>query len=140
MKSKNNDIEHICKKISNDKKILLDILLRIIKLFPNSKIENLVYDLINDDHSEKQNQYSQINKEIQLLENYIYELMDKKTKVENVKNKSINNNIIINNNINNIESINSKNNIKNIADKIYLKKLYNKKEAINKIQGKEKHK
>lgn len=66
--------------------------------------------------------------------------MDKRTKVENIKNKSINNNIIINNNISNIESINSKNNIKNIVDKIYLKKLYNKKEAINKIQGKEKHK
>ena len=146
MKSKNNDIEHICKKISNDKKILLDILLRIIKLFPNSKIENLIYNIIKDDNSnekdflEKQNQYSQIFKEIQLLENYIFELMDKRTKVENIKNKSINNNIIINNNISNIESINSKNNIKNIVDKIYLKKLYNKKEAINKIQGKEKHK
>ena len=146
MKSKNNDIEHIRKKISNDKKILSDILLRIIKLFSNLKIENLIYNIIKDDNSnekdflEKQNQYSQIFKEIQLLENYIFELMDKRTKVENIKNKSINNNIIINNNISNIESINSKNNIKNIVDKIYLKKLYNKKEAINKIQGKEKHK
>ena len=102
MKTKNNDTEQLFKKESNDKKIILDILLRIVKLFPNSKIENLLYNTFTDDNlnnevlKEKQNLYSQIFKEIQLLENYIFELMDKQTKVENIKNKSINNNIIIN--------------------------------------------
>ena len=146
MKTKNNDTEQLFKKESNDKKIILDILLRIVKLFPNSKIENLLYNIFTDDNlnkeilKEKQNLYSQIFKEIQLLENYIFELMDKQTKVENIKNKSINNNIIINNNINNVESINSKNSIKNIVDKIYLKKIYKKKEIINKTEGKVNHK
>ena len=146
MKTKNNDTEQLFKKESNDKKIILDILLRIVKLFPNSKIENLLYNTFTDDNlnnevlKEKRNLYSQIFKEIQLLENYIFELMDKQTKVENIKNKSINNNIIINNNINNEEKINSKNNIRNIVDKIYLKKIYKKKEIINKTEGKAKHK
>ena len=146
MQTKNNESENLFKKENNDKKFLLSILLRILKLYPNSKIVNLLNDAFNEDLnikfiSDKESLYNIILKEIQIFENYIIELKDKKTKFGNVKQKkSINNNIIINNNTNNIGSINSINNIKNIAEKIYLKKLYQKDNKINKTQNDEKKK
>ena len=149
MKKKNNDIEQLFNRANNDKKFLLDILLRIGKLFPNSKIGNLLYNIFDnnnnndlnlDNFNEKEIIYKQIFKEIQLIENYVFELRDKPTKFENIKNKSINNNIIINNNTNNIESINSVKNIKNLVDKIYIKQLYKKNDRFSKTDGKIKHK
>ena len=145
MKKKNNDTEQFLNKANNDKKFLLDILLRIGKLFPNSKIGNLLYNIFDnnnnndlnlDNFKEKEIIYKQIFKEIQLIENYVFELRDKPTKFENIKNKSINNNIIINNNTNNIQSINSVKNIKNLVDKIYIKQLCKKNDrfSINKIK------
>ena len=146
MQTKNNESENLFKKENNDKKFLLSILLRILKLYPNSKIVNLLNDAFNEDLNikyigDKESLYNIILKEIQIFENYIIELKDKKTKFGNVKQKkSINNNIIINNNTNNIGSINSINNIKNIAEKIYLKKLYQKDNKINKTQNDDKKK
>lgn len=146
MQTKNNESENLFKKENNDKKFLLSILLRILKLYPNSKIINLLNDAFNEDLNikyigDKESLYNIILKEIQIFENYIIELKDKKTKFGNVKQKkSINNNIIINNNTNNIGSINSIDNIKNIAEKIYLKKLYQKDNKINKTQNDEKKK
>ena len=149
MKKKNNDIEQLFNRANNDKKFLLDILLRIGKLFPNSKIGNLLYNIFDnnnnndlnlDNFNEKEIIYKQIFKEIQLIENYVFELRDKPTKFENIKNKSINNNIIINNNTNNIQSINSVKNIKNLVDKIYIKQLYKKNDRFSKTDGKTKHK
>jgi hypothetical protein len=148
MQTKNNESENLFKKENNDKKFLLSILLRILRLYPNSKILNLLNDAFSDDLNikfinDKESLYNVILKEIQYFENYIIELKDKKTKFANIKpKKSINNNIIINNNTNNIGSINSIDNIKNIAEKIYLKKLYQKDNKINKTQndGKKKNK
>ena len=148
MQTKNNESENLFKKENNDKKFLLSILLRILRLYPNSKILNLLNDAFSDDLNikfinDKESFYNVILKEIQYFENYIIELKDKKTKFANIKpKKSINNNIIINNNTNNIGSINSIDNIKNIAEKIYLKKLYQKDNKINKTQndGKKKNK
>ena len=110
----------------------MSILQRILKLYPNSKIVNLLKEAFKEDFTEKsinenENIFNIISNEIQLFENYILELKDKKLNISNLKEKkNINNNIIINNNTNNIESINSNYNIKNIIDKLYLKKLYEK--------------
>jgi hypothetical protein len=142
---KNKDNEKLLYKANNDRKLLFNILMKIFKLIPNSNIESLLNAAFQVDLDEKmadknENLLKKIFKEIQLFENYIIELKDNKTKFEDLKKKKrINNNIIINNNTNNIESINSINNIKNLVDKIYLKKLYKKDDYI-KNDGKNKHK
>ena len=142
---KNKDNEKLLYKANNDRKLLFNILIKIFKLIPNSNIESLLNAAFQVDLDEKmedknENLLKKIFKEIQFIENYIIELKDNKTKFEELKKKKrINNNIIINNNTNNIESINSINNIKNLVDKIYLKKLYKKDDYI-KNDGKNKHK
>ena len=129
---KANEFEKLLRKEKYNKKFLLSILQRILKLYPNSKIVNLLNEAFKEDFTEKsinenENIFNIISNEIQLFENYILELKDKKLNISNLKEKkNINNNIIINNNTNNIESINSNYNIKNIIDKLYLKKLYEK--------------
>ena len=132
IKEKANEFEKLLKKENNDKKFLLSILQRILKLYPNSKILNSLNEAFEDEFSsavmdENENLFNIILKEIQLFENYIIDLKDKQLNISNIEEKkNINNNIIINNNTNNIESKVSNYNIKNMIDKLYLKNLYKK--------------
>ena len=94
MKSKINEMENIYKKNNHDKKMILNIFLRIFKLCPNSKAVNLLNDAFKEESNEKNNNKNEnlfniILDDIQIFENYIVELKDKKLKLGDMKKKGI---------------------------------------------------
>ena len=82
IQTKINETENLSKKQNYDKKFLLSILLRILNLYPNSKMINLLNKTFNEDlnvknDNDKDKLINIISSEIKLFENYIIELEGK---------------------------------------------------------------
>ena len=82
IQTKNIEIENHLKIENKNKKILLSVLQKILNLFPNSNIINLLNSVISGDSNEKsidenKNIYQLIINEIKMFEKYIIELKER---------------------------------------------------------------